>query len=1053
MSDKMRLIPFDALIDRMMEEWRRTRSIFEIPEGDFYRKSDKRVYEVFGQKLAIPLGPAAGPQTQITQNIITSYLTGSRFIELKTVQILDGLEIDKPCIDMTDEGFNTEWSTELTLGQAWEEYSKAWILLHLIERLFNLGMPNLERSFVFNISVGYDLAGIKQPPMDRYIERMKNSGTERRYKEWLSQLGERLADSSFLKEMGLEHRQEALEGLVDAIPSEIVQSVSISTMHGCPPAEIESICSYMIEEKGLDTYVKLNPTLLGCNRVRGILDELGFKSVKVTQDSFDHDLQWEDGKVMLARMMALARERNRRFGVKLTNTLASVNNREELPGEEMYMSGRALYPITVAVAAMISNEFDGLMPISFSGGVSVHTAEHLLSTGIRPLTLCSDMLKPGGYSRQKQIAEKLENAPGWDLPSIDVSALSRLAERAVRERSSLKAFRGEDVVLHEGTLPESDCYVAPCVSACAIEQHIPEYIRLVGEKRYADALELIYERNALPSITGSICDHQCQIRCTRLDYEGAVNIREIKLMAVEKGMEEWRARWKASEKRDNLRVAVVGAGPAGLSAAFFLARAGIRATVFERESDAGGVVRYVVPHFRISREAIESDIDVILAMGVEFRFNQRNLSVASLKAQGFDKVILGIGAWKSPKLPVKGGNPNVIPSIKFLYDFNHGIFPEAMGETVVTVGAGDTAMDSARSALRVPGVKESWILYRRAFEQMPASQEEYEDALAEGVKFAFLRNPERFDSNGALSARVMELGEKDESGRRRPVATDKTENWKVGTLLYAIGDMPEADDYSELGARADERGRVVHDANQMTEQEGVYLAGDGRTGSATIVNCIAEGRRVADAIMKTVDPSWRYDEKVPYWTMRERRDEIRTKKSEITAHLGRHYDRKKPEAYAVAERARCLECNHICDKCVDVCPNRANISIPIDIDAEPLFNDPGQIVHIDAYCNECGNCGHFCPWTRGVPYKDKPTIFNTRMDFDDSVNPGWLLQGSGKLLWRMNGKQGKNEVVNGLVQRIPAGGEKFFRLFELVLKKRSTLFGRVEEHSPEELEV
>ena len=1052
MSDKMRLIPFDDLLDRVMEEWRHTRSIFGISESNFYRKKDERIYEVFGQKLMIPLGPAAGPQTQIAQNIITSYLTGSRFIELKTVQILDGLEIDKPCIDMTDEGFNTEWSTELTLGQAWEEYSKAWILLHLIERLFDLGMSGLERSFMFNISVGYDLAGIKQAPMDRYIERMKNSGAEGRYEEWLSHLRQRIADPSFLKGTNLEHRQETLEELVDTIPSEIAQSVSISTMHGCLPAEIESICGYMIEKKGLDTYVKLNPTLLGYDRVRKILDGLGFKSVEITRDSFTHDLQWENGKVMLGNLMALARERNRRFGVKLTNTLASVNNRDELPGEEMYMSGRALYPITVAVAAMISNEFDGLIPISYSGGVSVHTAKNLLATGIRPLTFCSDMLKPGGYGRQKQIAEELENAPGWDLPSVDVSALKQLAERATREKSSLKAFRGEDVVLHKGVLPGSDCYVAPCVSACAIEQHIPEYIRLVGEERYADALELIYERNALPSITGSICDHQCQIHCTRLDYEGAVNIREIKLMAVKGGMEEWRSRWKVAEKRDNPKVAVVGAGPAGLSVAYFLARAGIRVTVFERESDAGGVVRYVIPHFRISREAIESDINVICAMGVDFKFDQRKLSVASLKAQGFDRVILGIGAWKSSKLPVKGNNPNIIPSTKFLYDFNNGISPKNMGETVITVGAGDTAMDSARSALRVSGVKESWILYRRAFEQMPASQEEYEDALAEGVKFAFLRNPERFDSDGTLSVRVMELGEKDESGRRRPVPTDRTETWKIGTVLYAIGDMPEADDYLRLGVEVDERGRIVHDVNQMTEQEGVYLVGDGRTGSSTIVNCIAEGRRVADAIMASVDPSWRYDEKISFWPSSERRDEIRVKRSEITAHLGQHHDRENPEAYARTERARCLECNYICDKCVDVCPNRANISIPIDVDAEPLFSNPGQIVHIDAYCNECGNCGHFCPWTTGVPYKDKPTIFNTRLDFDNSDNSGWLLQDD-KLIWRMAGELGESRVTNGRVQGIPAGGNRFFRLFELVLEKRSALFGRVEEYTPEELEV
>ncbi|MCK5250461.1 MAG: FAD-dependent oxidoreductase, partial [Spirochaetaceae bacterium] len=430
------------------------------------------------------------------------------------------------------------------------------------------------------------------------------SGSEERFQGWLKELDKLIADPAFLEGTGLEDRREVLASLTADIPGTIVHNVSISTMHGCPPSEIESICRYMLDEKGLDTYVKLNPTLLGYEKVRGILDDLGFRNVKLNPDSFTHDLQWDDARAMLGRLETFAAEKGRRFGVKLTNTLASINNRDELPGDEMYMSGRSLYPITAAVASLVSTAFEGRIPISYSGGVSIHTAEGLLAVGIRPLTLCSDMLKPGGYSRQKQIAEALEGAPGWNLPTIDVDALKSLADAAASEKSSLKAFRGVDAVRNAGDLPMTNCYVAPCVTACAIEQHIPEYIRLVGEGRYADALALIYERNALPSITGSICDHQCQIRCTRLDYDGPVNIREIKLMAVEKGMTEWRRRWSAPARRKGPKVAVVGAGPAGLSAAFFLARAGVPVTVFEREPDAGGVIRYVVPHFRISREAI-----------------------------------------------------------------------------------------------------------------------------------------------------------------------------------------------------------------------------------------------------------------------------------------------------------------------------------------------------------------------------------------------------------------------------------------------------------------
>lgn len=1054
MSDKMRMLPFGNLIDRMMDEWKQCRSIFDIPEADFYRKGDKRIYDVFGRKISVPLGPAAGPQTQITQNIITSYLTGSRFIELKTVQVLDSLEIEKPCIDMTDEGFNTEWSTELSLGQAWEEYAKAWILLHFIEGLFNLGTPDMERSFVFNISVGYDLEGIKSPKMDQYIERMKDSGSEDRFHGWIRELNERIADPLFLAGSGLEGRQEALKKIHGAIPEKIISNVSLSTMHGCPPEDIESICRYMMDEKALDTYVKLNPTLLGYNTVRAILDDLGFSSVHLAPESFDHDLQWNDARSMLKRLVQFAQEKNRLFGVKLTNTLASINNRDELPGEEMYMSGRSLYPITLSVAALISREFDGKMPISYSGGVSIHNAAQLLETGIRPLTICSDMLKPGGYRRQKQIAEALEKAGGWDKSSIDVEALSALAEKAGGEREFQKAFRGRNQVRHAGRLPLANCYVAPCVSACAIEQHIPEYIRLVGEERYADALTLIYERNALPSMTGSICDHQCQIRCTRLDYEGAVNIREIKLMAVEKGMDEWRKRWEKPMKRPGPKVAVVGAGPAGLSAAFFLARSGVPVTVFEREPDAGGVIRYVVPHFRISREAIESDIDVIRAMGAEFCFNEKNITVEGLKESGYDKVVLGIGTWESPKLPLAGDNSNIMPSIQFLYDFNHGKYPSNMGETVVTVGAGDTAMDSARSALRVPGVKESWILYRRAFEQMPASQEEYEDAIDDGVKFAWLRNPERFDADGTLTAQVMELGEKDQSGRRRPVDTGKKETWQVGTVLYAIGDRPEGVNYIKLGVDADERGRVMASEESLKNKYNVHLVGDGRTGPATIVKCIAEGRRVADEIMAEIDPDWTYSETLPHWPATERQDEIRQKKGSITMSSPRHFDRSSPHAYGLTERTRCLECDYVCDKCVDVCPNRANITIPVDTASEPLFSDPGQIVHLDAYCNECGNCGHFCPWTHNVPYKDKPTVFSSMEDMRESGNPGWLLVGD-KVFWRLGDAMGDNPVSDGIVQDVPAleDAPAFFRLFELTLRDRPSLFSEVEMKTPEEQNV
>ena len=213
--------------------------------------------------------------------------------------------------------------------------------------------------------------------------------------------------------------------------------------------------------------------------------------------------------------MALAKEKSLGFGVKLTNTLGTINNKGALPGEEMYMSGRALFPLSINVAAVLSRAFDGKLPISYSGGASQLTIRDIFDTGIRPITMATDLLKPGGYLGLIACMREVEGSDGWGLGGGAVGL--GMGGGGDEERIDV----AED-------LPLTDCYVAPCVTACAIKQDIPEYIRLLGEHRYADALELIYQRNALPAITGHICDHQCQYNCTRLDYASALNIRELK---------------------------------------------------------------------------------------------------------------------------------------------------------------------------------------------------------------------------------------------------------------------------------------------------------------------------------------------------------------------------------------------------------------------------------------------------------------------------------------------------------------------------------------------
>ncbi len=267
MSDIMRPVPFNELLVRIISEYKISHSIFGIPDNCFFHTSQNSTFTIFGENCSIPLGPAAGPHTQLAQNIVTAYLTGSRFFELKTVQILDELEIEKPCIDAADECFNTEWSSEFTVPKAFDEYLKAWFLLYFIGALF-FPEENLDKSFIFNMSVGYDLKGIQDAKVDSFIEQMKDASQSELFINYQSQLHKFVADKKNFTGSGLEKKHEELHTLRGRVSPRICSQLTLSTMHGCPPDEIEKICVYMLSEKNLNTFVKLNPTLLGGSYVK-----------------------------------------------------------------------------------------------------------------------------------------------------------------------------------------------------------------------------------------------------------------------------------------------------------------------------------------------------------------------------------------------------------------------------------------------------------------------------------------------------------------------------------------------------------------------------------------------------------------------------------------------------------------------------------------------------------------------------------------------------------------------------------------------------------------
>lgn len=961
MSDIMRPMSFDHLMTWILDEYESQQTIFG--QRRLARTEPAAARPIFGEKIETPFGPAAGPNTQLAQNIVASYVTGARFFELKTVQKMDGAElsacVNKPCILASDEGYNCEWSTELTVPQAFGEYVKAWVACKLLAREFGFGDPD---GFVFNMSVGYDLEGIKTPKVDSFIDGMKDASATPEFREAIA-----------WAHANVDRFRHVDAAFVDSITPHISDSITESTLHGCPPAEIERIATHLICEKGLNTYIKCNPTLLGYEYARKTLDSLGFGYIAFDSHHFDEDLQWADAVPMMERLQRLAAERGVEFGVKLTNTFPVDVTRGELPSEEMYMSGRALYPLSLTLAKRIAEQFDGKIRISYSGGATANNIFGLVDAGIWPVTMATNELKPGGYARFVQVAEVLSHQgdAGKPFAGVDAAKVSALVDAALTGGDYRKPIKPEPDRHVLGELPLTDCFVAPCREDCPIRQDIPGYVQAVGEGRYADALNIILERNALPFTTGTICPHTCGNSCMRNYYEEHVHIRDLKLKAAEKAFDDVLGTLSARGHVADRKVAIIGGGPAGLSAASFLSRAGVDVTVFERTNSLGGVVRHVIPGFRISDEDIDHDVELCSAYGAKFELGREVASAGELLAQGYTDVVVAVGAWAPGRPALKSGK--ALDALEFLEAFKSDPASLKLGTDVVVVGGGNTAMDVARAAKRVPGVKNVRLAYRRTSRYMPADEEELTMALADGVEFLELLAPDTLE-NGVLTCDVMELGEPDASGRRRPVATGQTREVPATAVIAAVGERVDGGVYAASGCELDEKGLPVVDATLQTSVPHVFAVGDCRRGPATVVKAIADAQVVARAI---ANASFDAQEE-----------------SNIAAEVAKVFSQRGNLCAdcASTDKTRCLSCAAVCETCVEVCPNRANVAVRV----------PGmrqaQIVHVDGMCNECGNCAVFCPYSQGRPYKDKLTLFWSREDFDDSTNEGWLPTKDGALV-------------------------------------------------------
>ena len=395
---KLTPYPFAALTRRMFRELEECGSIFDLPQSRFFSATHEQDFSVsfHGHRVPSPLGPAAGPQTQMAQNLVLAWLGGARILELKTVQVLDELEIPRPCIDMRTVGYNAEWSQELKLEESLDEYVKGSMLIEMLAASGQIEVSRESRDVVFDLSVGYDLSGIRSARVRAFIEGMM------RPKETVGRLrGEIPAEMGTLRALDF--------------PVALADTVTLSTFHGCPPEEIESIILFLMEEYRLNCVVKFNPMLLGGEKTTELLhDRLGYQGIRVPASAFEGDTTWEQAVAMMERLEERAQALGLGLGAKFTNTLIVENDQGFLPESEreVYLSGPPLHVLAMHLVRRFRRHFRDRIPVSFSAGIDSVNFPDAVALGLVPVTVCTDLLKKGGYGRMQayhaQLSRRME---------------------------------------------------------------------------------------------------------------------------------------------------------------------------------------------------------------------------------------------------------------------------------------------------------------------------------------------------------------------------------------------------------------------------------------------------------------------------------------------------------------------------------------------------------------------------------------------------------------------------------------------------------------------
>ena len=564
-----------------------------------------------------------------------------------------------------------------------------------------------------------------------------------------------------------------------------------------------------------------------------------------------------------------------------------------------------------------------------------------------------------------------------------------------------------------------DC-VSPCSLKCPAHIDIQGYIALVRAGKYQQAVKLIKERNPLPLTIGRVCPHPCETVCRRSRVDEAIAINNLKRFAADYDRSAELPFVPSIEKKKNKKIAVVGAGPAGLSCAYYLAVKGYDVSIFEMHQEAGGMLRWGIPDYRLPKDVLEKEIKLIRDLGVGIQFGRefgKDVTLESVKKQGFSALFLGIGAQKSIGIRIEGENdPHVLVGIQFLHDMAKGRKFDFAGKTVVVVGGGNTAMDASRTSLRL-GSAEVRVLYRRSRREMPANDIEIEEAEEEGVVFEYLAAPVRITpADGGLDVECirMELGKPDASGRRRPVPIEGS-NYTLRThyLISAIGQRTDVSSIADPEMVSAYDTIKANPNTGTTHDDFVFAGGDCVTGAATAIEAIAGGRKAAFAIdeylrtgKKPEGETWEFNiskgtlEEIPdsYFELYEKAQRAVMPVENAMERIEdfREIERGLSEEEAIREAARCLECG--CSEGFSCLLRDYSTRYRVDtseiVGEKNLYQEQGNLIsghppilRDENKCIKCGICVRICDEVWGL------NIFGyTKRGFQTEISPSFGLE-------------------------------------------------------------